>query len=276
MQKSLLSSSQSCPDNTGGELMDFLICPSSSLSSSSSTAAATWCFAHEPLKLSTNVLRSCVKFLVYSNNLRIPVRAFLIINVLASCKLLISYVLSCGTSLNKNCRMVSIVFVAIVLAMFLFLYLIVSIRNHHPFLNKINKLVRDYDNTLLFGTYIQIYDLSTPASVERLFIIAPENVVLYNFGKTLYYYLDSANVFCPNEFSVTTFTPHSIRTINGTGVYSTACTAVSSLTLLEHFVTLKNNVPDHTLVLNVVNEQIQFSILDIINYLIYNGYVFIE
>lgn len=162
------------------------------------------------------------------------------------------------------------------LATFIFFYLIVSMRNHHPFLNRIDKLIRDYDNTLLFGTYIQIYDLSTPASVERLFIIAPENVVLYNFDNTLYYYLDSAKVFCPNEFSVTTFTSHSIRTINGTGVYSTACTAVSSLTLLEHFAALKNNVPDHTLVLDVVGEQIQFSILDIINYLIYNGYVSIR
>lgn len=134
-------------------------------------------------------------------------------------------------------------------------------------------MLQDFNNTLLFGTYIQIYDLSTPVRTERLFLIAPENVILYNFDKTLYYYLDSANVFCPNEFSVTKFTKDSIRIINDTGIYSTVCTSVSSLTLLEHFVTLKNNVPDHVLVLNVADEQIQFSILEIINYLIYNGYV---
>lgn len=134
-------------------------------------------------------------------------------------------------------------------------------------------MLQDFNNTLLFGTNIQIYDLSTPTRTERLFIIAPENVILYNFNKTLYYYLNSANVFCPNEFSVTKFTKDSIKTINATGIYATVCTPVSSLTLLEHFVTLKNNVPDHVLVLNVVDEQIQFSILEIINYLIYNGYV---
>ncbi|ANF29697.1 pif4 [Catopsilia pomona nucleopolyhedrovirus] len=168
--------------------------------------------------------------------------------------------------------MLSIV-LAIALVVFIFFYLIISIYNHHPFQYRINRLLQDYHNTLLFGTYIQIYDLSTPARAERLFIIAPENVVLYNFNKTLYYYLDSANVFCPNEFSVTTFTTNTIKTINETGVYSTACTSVGSLTLVEHFVTLKNNVPDHTLVLNVVDKQIQFSILEVINYLIYHGYV---
>lgn len=159
------------------------------------------------------------------------------------------------------------------LLFFVFFYLIISIRNHHPFLHRINKLIQDFNNTLSFGAYIRIYDLSTPARTERLFIIAPENVVLYNFDKTLYYYLDSSNVFCPNEFSVTTFTPSTIKTINETGVYSTACTSIGSLTLLEHFVTLKNNVPDHTIVFNVDGQQIQFSILEIINYLIYNGYV---
>ncbi|AKN81041.1 Per os infectivity factor 4 [Lonomia obliqua multiple nucleopolyhedrovirus] len=161
----------------------------------------------------------------------------------------------------------------IVFLVFIFLYYIISIKTHHPFAYRINKFMRDFENTLLFGAYVQIYDLSTPARTERLFVIAPENVILYNFNKTLYYYLDSANVFCPNEFSVTTFTRESINMINDTGVYSTSCTTVNSLTLLEHFVALKNNVPDHTIVLNVVNKQIQFSILEIINYLIYNGYV---
>lgn len=148
-----------------------------------------------------------------------------------------------------------------------------SIDHYHPFLQKINKLIHDFNNTLLFGPYVQIYDLSTPARAERLFVIAPENVVLYNFDKTLYYYLDSANVFCPNEFTVAAFTSDTIKTINDTGIYSTVCTTVSGLTLLEHFVTLKNNVPDHLLILDVEDEQIQFSILDIINYLILNGYI---
>ncbi|BBD50516.1 per os infection factor-4 [Samia cynthia nucleopolyhedrovirus] len=164
------------------------------------------------------------------------------------------------------------IMVAIALLVALFMYVAVSIRDHHPFLHRIQTLLRDFDNTLLYGTHVQIYDLSTPARTERLFIIAPENVVLYNFDKTLYYYLDSANVFCPNEYTVAKFTGATIHTVNDTGVYSTVCTSVSSLTLVEHFVGLKNNTPDHTIVLDAA-EQIQFTIMDVINYLIYNGYV---
>ncbi|AAQ91725.1 unknown [Choristoneura fumiferana DEF multiple nucleopolyhedrovirus] len=164
------------------------------------------------------------------------------------------------------------IMVVIAFLVALFMYVAVALRDHHPFLNRIQTFVRDFDNTLLYGTHVQIYDLSTPARTERLFIIAPRNVVLYNFDKTLYYYLDSANVFCPNEFTVTRFTSATIQTVNDTGVYSTACTSVGSLTLIEHFAGLKNNTPDHMLVLDAA-EQIQFTIMDIINYLIYNGYV---
>ncbi|USC25939.1 pif-4 [Palpita vitrealis nucleopolyhedrovirus] len=160
----------------------------------------------------------------------------------------------------------------ILLLLLILIYFFISFKNHHPFLHRIERLLQDFNNTLVFGAYVQIYDLSTPVSTERLFIIAPENVVLYNFNQTLYYYLDSSNVFCPNEFSVTTFTRSTINAINNTGIYATACTPINSLTLIEHFTSLKNNVPDDLLVLDAA-EQIQFTILDIINYLIYFGYV---
>ncbi|AGR57095.1 ODV-E28 [Choristoneura rosaceana nucleopolyhedrovirus] len=161
---------------------------------------------------------------------------------------------------------------AIVFVVTLLMYVALSLRNHHPFLNRIQTLLQDFDNTLLYGTHVRIFDLTTPARTERLFIIAPENVVLYNFDKTLFYYLDSGNVFCPNEYTVAKFTSATISTINDTGVYSTACTSVGSLTLIDHFVGLKNNLPDYILVLDAA-EQIQFTIMDIINFLIFNGYV---
>jgi hypothetical protein len=161
----------------------------------------------------------------------------------------------------------------IIIILLLLFYLFASIHAHHPFHSRIDKLLKDFNNTLLFGSSIQIYDLSTPARTERLFLLTPENVILYNFNKTLYYYLDSANVFCPNEFSVTKFTRETITTINNSAVYTTVCTPVSGLTLLEHFVSLKNNIPDHTIILDVHTYQIQFSILEIINYLIHYGYV---
>lgn len=161
---------------------------------------------------------------------------------------------------------------AIAFLVALFIYVALSLRNHHPFSHRVEKLLRDFDNTLLYGTHVRIFDLSTPARTERLFVIAPENVVLYNFDKTLYYYLDSANAFCPNEYTVARFTEATIRAVNDTGVYATACTSVGSLALVEHFVALKNNVPDHTLALDAA-EQIQFTIMDVVNYLIYHGYV---
>lgn len=136
-------------------------------------------------------------------------------------------------------------------------------------------MVADHQNTLLFGAYVDIYDLSLNGNdVERLFVIRPENVVLYNVNGVLYYYLESSSVFCPNEFTIVRFTVNDIKIINDTGTYSTVCTNVNSLTLLEHFLTLKQNIPDDRLLLSV--DEISYSILDIINLLIYTNYVQIK
>ncbi|AIE47868.1 pif4 [Peridroma alphabaculovirus] len=144
----------------------------------------------------------------------------------------------------------------------------------NPYRNDAKKLVHDHAQTLQFGAYIEIFDLTTAQRVERLFIIRPENVILYNLDGALFYYLESSSVLCPREFSLVRFTRNEIAAVNDNGLFNTVCTNVNSLVVLEHFLTLKNNVSDENLMLTV--DEINYSILDIINLLIYTGYVQIK
>jgi Baculovirus 19 kDa protein conserved region len=148
---------------------------------------------------------------------------------------------------------------------------LISLIYLNPYRNNAQRLIEDHSNTLKFGAYVEIFDLSTSTQVDRLFIIRPENVILYNYNGSLFYYLDSSNVFCPREFSLVRFNKSEIRSINETGLFNTVCTNVNSLVILEHFITLKNNISDENIILTV--DEIEFSILDIINLLIYRGYV---
>ncbi|QHB21746.1 pif-4 [Artaxa digramma nucleopolyhedrovirus] len=154
----------------------------------------------------------------------------------------------------------------------LFFFIVLLYLN--PYRNETAKLIWDHANTLQFGAYIDIYDLSLYTRTERLFVIRPENVILYNVDGTLFYYLESSSVLCPREFSLVRFTKNDIDAINTSGTYTTVCTNVNSLTVLEHFLTLKNNLSDERLILSV--DEINYSILDIINLLIYTKYVDIK
>lgn len=144
----------------------------------------------------------------------------------------------------------------------------------NPYRGEADKLIRDHANTLHFGAYIDIYDASVGSGTERLLMIRPENVVLYNTNDTLYYYLESSSVFCPREYSLVRFSKSDIDAINDSGTFATVCTNVSSLTVLEHFLTLKNNLPDARVLLDV--DDINYTILDIINLMIAQGYVKLE
>ncbi|AAR28866.1 ORF102 [Leucania separata nucleopolyhedrovirus] len=142
----------------------------------------------------------------------------------------------------------------------------------NPYRYQLDKLVNDHQETLHFGAFVDVYDLSANEhQIERLFIINPENVVLYNVQDAVFYYLESGSVLCPREFAVVKFTRDNIKVINESGIFDTICTNVNSLVLVEHFITLKEGVPDHRLLLSV--EEINYSIMDLINYLIYTGYV---
>ncbi|ACF05362.1 hypothetical protein [Adoxophyes orana nucleopolyhedrovirus] len=152
------------------------------------------------------------------------------------------------------------------------LVLFVNLLN--PLNNEIDKIINDHTNTLQFGTYIEIYDASFKNNVERLFVIKPENVMIYNTHGQLFYYLESSSVICPREFSLLRISAADIWSINDSGTFTTLCTNVNSLALLEHFVVLKNNLADERILLPV--DDIHYSILDLINLIISLGYVYIE
>jgi hypothetical protein len=142
----------------------------------------------------------------------------------------------------------------------------------NPYRYQLNKLVSDHLDTLHFGAFVDIYDLSTDEhQIERLFIIRPENIVLYNVNDAVFYYLESGSVLCPREFAIVRFTRDNIKLINESGLFDTICTNVNSLVLVEHFMTIKQGVPDHRVTLAV--EEINYSIMDLINHLIHTGYV---
>ena len=143
----------------------------------------------------------------------------------------------------------------------------------NPYRTQITKIVNDHANTLHFGAFVDVYDLSTPTQVERLFIIRPENVVIYNYDGTLFYYLESASVLCPREHAIVRFTRADIEAINESGLFNTVCTNVNSLALVEHFLTLKEGLSDARIILSL--EEIHYSILDLINMLIYTGYAYL-
>ncbi|RTL86036.1 hypothetical protein EJV44_24780, partial [Ancylobacter aquaticus] len=116
-------------------------------------------------------------------------------------------------------------------------------------LNPINvaadNVIASHADSLHFGSYVEVFDLSFNNNVERLFLVNPENIVIYNNNGLIFYYLDSSSVLCPHEFSLLRLSKSDIKSINESGIFPTVCTNVNALSLLEHFLTLKNNVPDH-------------------------------
>lgn len=164
--------------------------------------------------------------------------------------------------------LISIVAVIVAVALLMLYYTLLYC---NPYQASVDKLISDFRDTLHFGAYIDVYDLTVRDRVERLFVIRPENIVLYNSAGELFYYLESSSSFCPKEFAVVKFNYDNIKSINETGLFSVVCTKINSLTILEHFVTVKQNVSDTKILLQV--NQIHYSVLDIINLLIHLGYV---
>ncbi|AAL01769.1 unknown [Spodoptera litura nucleopolyhedrovirus] len=144
----------------------------------------------------------------------------------------------------------------------------------NPYRNQLQKLIDDHADTTHFGVFVDVFDLSlNENNIERLLLVRPENVIVYNVGDVVYYYLESGSVLCPREFAVVRFTSDNIASINENGVFDTICTGVNSLSLIEHFMTLKQGVPDVRAIMSVETGEINYSIMDIINYMIHNGLV---
>jgi len=151
--------------------------------------------------------------------------------------------------------------------------LLVVLLYMNPYREKIKKVVNDHKQTLFYGTYIEVYDIHTeyPPNTERLLLIRPENVILYNGGGELYYYLESTNVNCGTEHSLIKFNRYTIDTFNDTGLMPISCTNVNALSLVDYFLQMKNGVSDYNIILEPNN--IHYSIVDIINLVIQTGFV---
>nr|AMQ36032.1 PxGV-Torf69 protein [Plutella xylostella granulovirus] len=103
---------------------------------------------------------------------------------------------------------------------------------------------------------------------ERLFLINPERVVIYNPGDVIYYYFEGgvSQRVCPDkEYAVVRISGTDIKMINQSGVYNVACTGISSLSLL-------NNFSETVSQQNIPIADARFTLLDILNFLIANGY----
>ncbi|QBQ01631.1 odv-e28 [Hyphantria cunea granulovirus] len=107
---------------------------------------------------------------------------------------------------------------------------------------------------------------------DRLFVLEPERVVIYNTAGALYYYFEGgvSNRVCPlNEHAVVRIASTDINLINETGTYNITCTAINSLSLINHFANtaLQHVVPIY---------DTQFTVLQVINFLIFHGYALIN
>nr|ARX71941.1 odv-e28 [Erinnyis ello granulovirus]ARX72071.1 odv-e28 [Erinnyis ello granulovirus] len=106
---------------------------------------------------------------------------------------------------------------------------------------------------------------------DRLFVIQPEQIVMYNTAGVLYYYFEggASRRFCPmNEYAIVRFTTSDINLLNETGTYNVTCSNTSSLNLYDHF----NN---DSFGWNVPILTDSYSIIDIINEMITQGYCLI-
>ncbi|AKN80806.1 ODV-E28 [Diatraea saccharalis granulovirus] len=107
---------------------------------------------------------------------------------------------------------------------------------------------------------------------DRLFLIEPEQVIIYNTAGVIYYYFEggASRRLCPEtERAIVRITQSDIRLINENGIYNISCTPILSHNLYSHF---KND----SIEWQIPVLETSFTILDIINYLIINGLVKIK
>ncbi|APO13960.1 ODV-E28 [Plodia interpunctella granulovirus] len=114
------------------------------------------------------------------------------------------------------------------------------------------------------GSFIRVFERDG----DRLFVIEPEGVLLYNTRGILYYYFEggSSKRLCPNgEQAVVRISNSDIRLVNETGTYNITCTHTRSSNLYNHF---RND----SLHWDTPLFSAHFTIIDIINYVIGEGY----
>nr|UYX49710.1 pif-4 [Darna trima granulovirus] len=120
-----------------------------------------------------------------------------------------------------------------------------------------------------FGSHIKIFQNND----ERLFVIEPDHIVLYNNKGVLYYYFEggASRRFCPfREYAIMRLSYSDIGLINETGTYNITCTKTSSLTMQNYFESMSVNQ------YYVEGFNSNYTIIDVINFLISKGLAYIE
>lgn len=144
------------------------------------------------------------------------------------------------------------------------IFLLVSVQNPLELVGR--RLLEGVRVTV--GPYIRVMERDG----DRLFVVEPERVMLFNTAGTMYYYLEGGadTRMCPHgERALVRITTADIRMINETGAYNVTCTATDSLNLHDHF-----ESDSYSWVIPIINNS--YSIVDIINQLINGGYVHLE
>lgn len=128
----------------------------------------------------------------------------------------------------------------------------------------------NFANKLLLTTRVQVYPSIRvlERDGDRLFVLEPEQIIIYNTAGVLYYYLEggASGRLCPeNEFAIVRFNYNDINLINEDGSFNVSCTTASSLSMYQHFNTVKYR--ETTIILR----DLKYNVLQVINYLIRRG-----
>lgn len=168
------------------------------------------------------------------------------------------------------------IFVWVTIVVVLLVAMGVLLKNRNPFDQHFRRLAVNHESTLSYGSYIDIYDASSvndddKVMTQRLFIVRPENLILYNYGRTVYYYLQNpVGVRCHGTAHPTIrFDEAAIKQMNETGKSQVVCVNSSSLRLVDYFVNLKGGRSDAVVLLEV--EAINYTVLEMINLLVERG-----
>ncbi|ABQ52022.1 hypothetical protein SlGVgp079 [Spodoptera litura granulovirus] len=133
---------------------------------------------------------------------------------------------------------------------------------------------REHARRLYHSTKVQLYPSIRvmERDNDRLFVLEPEQSIMYNTAGVLYYYFEggvSARICPNNEFAIVRLGRHDISNVNSNGNFYIACTTTGPLQILHHF---ESNSIETTIPIF----DTEFNLLEIINYLIRSGLAYIK
>uniref|UniRef100_A0AAN0LHN0 Occlusion-derived virus envelope protein 56 per os infectivity factor 4 n=1 Tax=Nesodiprion zhejiangensis nucleopolyhedrovirus TaxID=3135970 RepID=A0AAN0LHN0_9BACU len=133
----------------------------------------------------------------------------------------------------------------------------------NPYVYLKETVVKSHENSLFYGTQIEVYDDNNVSGISRLLLIKPTNIIIYNLHDTVYAYLQNSvgSTCSQQEFPVIAINRNNISDIEN-GVFNIVCSTVSEYNLLNHFVTAS----ELAFRINPSYDTELFTIIDVINY----------